>query len=128
VARGGEDLEHPTALTVTGVHALSRNPMYVGWILIHLGTAAAARSPWVLGSLPPVAAMVHREILREEDRLVAQFGDDFDDYVARVPRYAALRAPRGAARAARPDARRSTLLHRHGRMSPRRDLAEGGPT
>ena len=87
VARGGEDLEHPERLTTVGPHEWTRNPMYVGWSLIHLGVGLAARSPWVMATSPITFALVHRGVLREEDQLAAWFGAEFTEYRERVPRY-----------------------------------------
>lgn len=85
-----EDLEHPAELTSSGPYAVTRNPMYVGWTLMHLGTGLAARSPWVLLSWCYPARLIHPEVLREEQQLRVLFGDVFEDYVRRVPRYAGL--------------------------------------
>jgi protein-S-isoprenylcysteine O-methyltransferase Ste14 len=86
-ARGAGDLEHPDRLVTTGPYALTRNPMYVGWSLLHLGGGIAVRSTLVLAMWPVAFAVVHRVVLREEHRLAAQFGDEWTDYAARVPRY-----------------------------------------
>jgi protein-S-isoprenylcysteine O-methyltransferase Ste14 len=86
-ARGSGDLEHPERLVTTGPYALARHPMYVGWSLLHLGTAITVRSPWVLLTWPVAFALVHRTVLREERLLAAQFGDALTDYSGGVPRY-----------------------------------------
>jgi protein-S-isoprenylcysteine O-methyltransferase Ste14 len=81
--RGAGNLEHPDRLVTTGPYALTRNPMYVGWSLLHLGGGIAVRSTWVLAMWPVAFAVVHRVVLREEHRLAAQFGDEWTDYAAR---------------------------------------------
>jgi protein-S-isoprenylcysteine O-methyltransferase Ste14 len=86
-ARGGGDLEAPDRLVQTGPHALTRNPMYVGWSLLHLGTGIVVRSPWVLAMWPVAFALVHRAVLREERLLKARFGDEFVNYAELVNRY-----------------------------------------
>ena len=85
--RGPGDLEHPAALVTTGVHARTRNPIYVGFTLAHLGLAAATRNGWMLATCPVSAALVHRWVPREEAFLQAQFGAEYEAYRARVPRY-----------------------------------------
>ena len=84
-ARGGGDLEHPDQLVTSGPYALTRHPMYDGWMLLHVGLGLVARSPWVLASVPTVLLVRRREIPREEQRLAAQFGDDWTAYAERVP-------------------------------------------
>lgn len=85
--RGAGNIDDPDRLVISGPYAFTRNPMYVGWSLLHLGAGLAARSPWLLAGWPLAAALVHRAILREERRLTAQFGDEQTSYARRVPRY-----------------------------------------
>ena len=86
-AHGGGDLDHPSGLIDRGPYAWTRNPMYLGWSMIHLGTALAMRSPGMVVTWPVAVALVHRGILAEERRLAAQFGAEFASYAASVPRY-----------------------------------------
>ncbi|WP_436495989.1 methyltransferase family protein [Actinokineospora sp. HUAS TT18] len=86
-ARGEGDIDAPDRLVTAGPYALTRNPMYVGWSLLHLGAGLAARSPWLLAGWPVAAALVHRAVLREERQLAALFGDEHAGYARRVPRY-----------------------------------------
>ncbi|WOX25407.1 isoprenylcysteine carboxylmethyltransferase family protein [Streptomyces solicathayae] len=83
-------LAHPDRLVVTGPYAVSRNPMYVGWALLHLGGAVARGSGWGLASFVPVAAWMHREVLREERVLDDAFGAEYRRYRAAVPRYSGI--------------------------------------
>jgi protein-S-isoprenylcysteine O-methyltransferase Ste14 len=85
--RGRGSLEDPASLVTTGVHARSRNPMYVGFTTAHLGLALASRNRWMLATCPVSAALVHRWVLREERWLHDRFGDEYDAYRAAVPRY-----------------------------------------
>jgi protein-S-isoprenylcysteine O-methyltransferase Ste14 len=86
-AAGSVAVDDPHQLLTTGPYALSRNPMYLGWALLHLGSALVAGSGWLLAAVPPAAWAAHREVLREERRLEARFGDEFARYRAAVPRY-----------------------------------------
>lgn len=85
--RGPGPLEEPSKLVTTGVHGVSRNPMYVGFTAIHLGLAGLTRNGWMLATCPLSAALLHRWVLREEDALADRFGAAYDTYAARVPRY-----------------------------------------
>ena len=64
--RGPGPLEEPVALVTTGLHGISRNPMYVGFTVIHLGLAGMSRNGSMLATCPVSAALLHRAVLREE--------------------------------------------------------------
>jgi protein-S-isoprenylcysteine O-methyltransferase Ste14 len=85
--RGPGSLEEPEALVTTGVHGVSRNPIYLGITTAHLGLAGASRNGWMLVTCPVSAVLVHRWVLREEEWLRERFGDEYAAYRARVPRY-----------------------------------------
>jgi protein-S-isoprenylcysteine O-methyltransferase Ste14 len=75
------------ALVTTGIHGWSRNPMYVGMLLVYAGIGISARSPWVLMALPLVFILRYRVVAREETYLERRFGDAYRDYRARVRRW-----------------------------------------
>jgi protein-S-isoprenylcysteine O-methyltransferase Ste14 len=80
---------HPTrALASIGPYAYVRNPMYVGLALLVAGLAVALASDWSLVMLVPAALVMHFGVVKREERyLEAKFGDDYRQYMARVPRY-----------------------------------------
>ncbi|TCC54147.1 isoprenylcysteine carboxylmethyltransferase family protein [Kribbella capetownensis] len=84
---GTTELASPGRLVTGGPYARTRNPMYVGWGLLQLGIGVIAGSGWVLVSLPFVGALVHREVLREEQRLEERFGDEYLEYSEKVGRW-----------------------------------------
>ena len=85
--RGPGPLDEPGTLVTRGLHGRSRNPMYVGSGLVHVGLAGATRNAWMLASFPVSARFLHRAVLREERVLRSLFGDEYDAYRARVRRY-----------------------------------------
>jgi protein-S-isoprenylcysteine O-methyltransferase Ste14 len=86
-AAGTVELAKPERLVTSGPYAVSRNPMYVGWSLLHLGIGMIAGSGWIMATLPFVGAAIHRDVVDEERRLTTQFGDEYKHYAARVGRY-----------------------------------------
>ena len=93
---GAFELERPESLVTTGPYALSRHPMYVGWWLIHLGAGLLRGSGWVAVTLPVAVAAEHFGAgLVEERALRAAFGDEYERYAARVPRYVGLNRAEG---------------------------------
>jgi protein-S-isoprenylcysteine O-methyltransferase Ste14 len=81
------DLERPSELISSGPYAICRNPMYVGWTLLYFGIALASRNVWMVALLPAVAALTHRDVMREEHRLEEIFGGGYARYRQRVHRY-----------------------------------------
>ncbi len=81
------ELSRPDGLVQSGPYAHTRNPMYLGWALIHLGIALSTRSVWMLGTLPVAAAVVHRQVLQEERMLEETLPLAYERYRAEVPRY-----------------------------------------
>jgi protein-S-isoprenylcysteine O-methyltransferase Ste14 len=80
--------EPSTALVVTGPYALTRNPIYVGFVLAYFGLSIMLTSLWVLLLLIPVLVILQRGVVeREEAYLERQFGEAYHRYKARVPRW-----------------------------------------
>jgi protein-S-isoprenylcysteine O-methyltransferase Ste14 len=90
---GQVDLDRPDQLVTSGPYAVSRNPMYLGWALLHLGTGIASRSGWILVAFPLGAERVHSQILREERELDERFAAEYGRYCSEVPRYLPSRRP-----------------------------------
>lgn len=81
------DLERPSTLISSGPYAISRNPMYVGWTSLYLGVALATRNAWMITSIPTVAGLTHKDVMREERTLERLFGEGYARYRERVHRY-----------------------------------------
>lgn len=72
----------------TGVFAVSRNPLYLGAVLVLLGLALAFNLIWAMIMLLLSMILCHYVlILPEEHYLAAKFGDDYDQYKASVHRW-----------------------------------------
>ena len=77
-----------TALVTSGPYRFTRNPMYVGFALVHAGLALRRRSTWALLMLAPVLAAVHSLVVAREERyLEATFGDEYRRYKREVRRW-----------------------------------------
>lgn len=80
--------ETSTALVVEGPYHLTRNPIYIGFVLAYFGLAVMLTSVWVLLLLIPVLIVLqHGVVEREEIYLERQFGEAYRKYKARVPRW-----------------------------------------
>jgi protein-S-isoprenylcysteine O-methyltransferase Ste14 len=83
------DVRRPTAAIVTsGIFALTRNPVYLGMVLLALGMALIAGSLWLVVSTLVLAALLRYGVIaREEDYLERKFGADYLRYKAHVRRW-----------------------------------------
>jgi len=77
----------PDNLVVTGIFAYTRNPMYLGHLIFMTGVSLTLES-W-FGAILTLALMAwfHRRVLRDEVRLLAKFGDTYEEYRAHVKRW-----------------------------------------
>ena len=73
-------------LTRTGPYAYTRNPLYLGSMLIAFGFAAAARS-WVLPmALAGLFAVIYWPTIRSEEEFLRGRFPEFEEYARAVPR------------------------------------------
>lgn len=78
----------PERLVVVGLYRYSRNPMYVSVSLVLLGWAATFGSPGLLGYALAVMVAFHlRVVFGEEPWLAARYGEAWQQYCAKVPRW-----------------------------------------
>jgi protein-S-isoprenylcysteine O-methyltransferase Ste14 len=83
---------HPDAraatLVTSGVFRISRNPMYLGLVLLVLGVAVLVNRPIPLLVAPALGVLLHARFIRpEERRLAAVFGSEYARYTSRVRRW-----------------------------------------
>jgi protein-S-isoprenylcysteine O-methyltransferase Ste14 len=80
--------EPTRALVTTGIHGLSRNPIYVAMLLVYLGIGILANTVWIIVLFVPLALLFRYGVVaREEAYLERMFGDVYRMYKARVPRW-----------------------------------------
>ena len=78
----------PQALVVTGVFALSRNPIYLADVLILTGAILYWGAVLALPVIPAFIALISQRFIRDEEgRLRAGFGLAATQYFATVPRW-----------------------------------------
>lgn len=78
----------PRALVTGGVFRFSRNPIYLGMVLLLLGAALMAASWPGLVLVPLFAVLITlRFIRREEAALARAFGEEFTSYTRRTRRW-----------------------------------------
>jgi len=77
-----------SSLVVTGIYTLTRNPMYLGFLLVLLGWASYLSNVLAFLLLPAFIWYMDRfQICPEEKALGSLFGEEFASYKSRVRRW-----------------------------------------
>ncbi len=89
IERGGKNKQvWASRLVQGGVYGLSRNPMYVGNILIVIGMCLIARAPMAYVTIIPLFFYIYAAIVAtEENFLRGKFGKEFEEYCRHVPAF-----------------------------------------
>lgn len=74
------------ALATCGPYAYTRNPLYLGSLLMGVGFAVAARSWWVGIALVVMFVAIYVPVIRDEEAFLRQRFPEFEEYARRVPR------------------------------------------
>lgn len=85
---GLEPFDEATVLVTGGFYRVTRNPMYIGMILILLGVSMLMGSVGALLPIPLFFLVIHNNfVLGEERFLEAAFGQTYLDYKSKVRRW-----------------------------------------
>ncbi|HET7749440.1 MAG TPA: isoprenylcysteine carboxylmethyltransferase family protein [Terriglobales bacterium] len=98
-----------TCLTTTGPYACTRNPLYLGSLVLAAGFAVAARSLSVAVAIVALFLAVYLPVVLAEERFLRLRFPEFAEYERRVPRF----VPRWAPTAARQGKFSSQLYWKH---------------
>jgi protein-S-isoprenylcysteine O-methyltransferase Ste14 len=89
-------IEKTKALATGGPYAHTRNPLYVGSLLLAAGVAICAWNPWVLGVIAAYLAAFYPAVMREEEGFLRRkFGDEYEAWAAQVPLFLPRLTPGG---------------------------------
>jgi protein-S-isoprenylcysteine O-methyltransferase Ste14 len=88
IVRGGKGRKvYADNLVSGGMFAHSRNPLYLGNLLIFFGIALVCNAPEIYLVGIPLVMLVYASIIAaEEDYLIGKFGAEYEDYCRRVNR------------------------------------------
>ncbi|MFL6444843.1 MAG: methyltransferase family protein [Candidatus Sulfotelmatobacter sp.] len=74
------------ALAMSGPYAHTRNPLYLGSLLMGIGFALAARSWWVGTALIAMFFAIYVPVIRSEEAFLRERFPEFEAYAKAVPR------------------------------------------
>jgi protein-S-isoprenylcysteine O-methyltransferase Ste14 len=92
-------------LTTSGPYAYTRNPLYLGSLMLAAGFAIAARSWWIVVAMLVMFAVIYIPVIAGEERYLRRTFPDYDDYARHVPRMLPRLTPYGSQRSAYSSAR-----------------------
>jgi protein-S-isoprenylcysteine O-methyltransferase Ste14 len=77
-----------SSLVASGIYRYTRNPMYLGMLLVLIGWAVYLARPWALLVLPAFLLYMNRFQIGPEERVLERiFGAEFEAYRRRVRRW-----------------------------------------
>lgn len=74
-------------LATAGPYAHTRNPLYVGSLVMAVGFTVAARSLWIALILIAMFVGIYLPVIRAEETYLAQHFPEFAEYARQVPRF-----------------------------------------
>jgi len=72
-------------LTTSGPYAYTRNPLYLGSLILACGFAVGARSWWVGLGIVVLFIAIYLPVIRSEEAFLRNKFPEFDEYAAQVP-------------------------------------------
>jgi len=83
-------------LTTSGPYAYTRNPLYLGSLMLAAGFAVMARSWWIVAIMLAMFAVIYIPVMAGEERYLRQTFPEYDDYARHVPRMCPRLTPYGS--------------------------------
>ena len=82
----------PKKFVAKGPYTLSRNPMYVGMLVVIIGEALLLQAPWMLAFTALIFIIFYLYVkFEEEPRMIQRFGASYQGYMKKVPRWLSLK-------------------------------------
>jgi protein-S-isoprenylcysteine O-methyltransferase Ste14 len=73
-------------LTTTGPYAYTRNPLYLGSLILAVGFAISARNWWIGAGLVFIFLAIYLPVIRGEEEFLRAHFPEFAEYARQVPR------------------------------------------
>jgi protein-S-isoprenylcysteine O-methyltransferase Ste14 len=79
-------LQKNEQLATGGPYAYTRNPLYLGSLILAIGFALASRSWWIVGGIILLFFAIYLPVIRAEEEFLRRRFPQFEDYARQVPR------------------------------------------
>ena len=79
-------LQKNEQLATGGLYAHTRNPLYLGSLILSIGFALASRSWWIVAGIILLFFAIYLPVIRAEEVFLRQRFPQFEDYAQHVPR------------------------------------------
>ncbi len=73
-------------LATAGPYAYTRNPLYLGSLIMAAGFAAASRNLWIALGIVVFFLVIYLPVIKSEEKFLRGAFPEFSDYAKRVPR------------------------------------------
>jgi protein-S-isoprenylcysteine O-methyltransferase Ste14 len=73
-------------LTTSGPYAYTRNPLYLGSLILAVGFAISARNWWIGAGLVLMFLAIYLPVIRGEEEFLREHFPEFAEYARQVPR------------------------------------------
>jgi protein-S-isoprenylcysteine O-methyltransferase Ste14 len=80
------ELQKNEQLATGGLYAHTRNPLYLGSLILAIGFALASRSWWIVAGIILLFFAIYLPVIRSEEEFLRGRFPQFEDYARQVPR------------------------------------------
>jgi protein-S-isoprenylcysteine O-methyltransferase Ste14 len=81
------ELQKNEQLATGGLYAHTRNPLYLGSLILAIGFALASRSWWIVAGIILLFFAIYLPVIRAEEEFLRGRFPQFEDYARQVPRF-----------------------------------------
>ncbi len=79
------ETHRPDKIVTKGVYSIVRHPQYLGGLLAQVGISFLLSAWYSLLSTPLMAVTIYLISWKEEEELIKEFGNEYEDYKKKVP-------------------------------------------
>jgi protein-S-isoprenylcysteine O-methyltransferase Ste14 len=77
-----------SSLQTTGIYQITRNPMYLGLVIVYLGLTCFIGNWWNIIFLPLLLFIIQEHVIKREEKYLARrFDKEYSDYKQEVRRW-----------------------------------------